>query len=70
MNCVQLKTDARNLRSRAAIERLGAKQEGVLRAPLPMPDGFVRDPVMYSIIAPEWPGVKARLEGWLGAGAR
>lgn len=61
-NRVQLKTDARNLRSQAAIERLGAVKEGVLRAHLVLADGFVRDTVMYSVIAPEWPAVKARLE--------
>jgi RimJ/RimL family protein N-acetyltransferase len=62
---VQMKTDARNLRSQAAIERLGAKREGVLRQHLVLPDGFVRDTVMYSVIAAEWPGVKARLQGLL-----
>jgi RimJ/RimL family protein N-acetyltransferase len=66
-NRVQLKTDARNLRSQAAIERLGARREGVLRAHLILPDGHVRDTVMYSIIASEWPAVKARLAGFLGA---
>lgn len=59
---VQLKTDGRNLRSQAAIERIGAKREGILRQHMVMPDGFVRDTVMYSLIAPEWPAVKARLE--------
>ena len=59
---VQLKTDARNLRSQAAIARLGAVREGVLRAQMVMPDGWVRDTVMFSIVAAEWPAVKARLE--------
>jgi RimJ/RimL family protein N-acetyltransferase len=62
MNRVQLKTDARNLRSQAAIARLGAVREGVLRAHVIMPDGHLRDTVMYSITAPEWPAVKAGLE--------
>jgi RimJ/RimL family protein N-acetyltransferase len=62
-NRVQLKTDGRNLRSQAAIERIGAKKEGVLRQHMVMPDGFVRDTVMYSITAAEWPEVKARLDG-------
>lgn len=62
---VQLKTDARNLRSQIAIERIGARKEGVLRAHMIMWDGFVRDTVMYSIIAPEWPEVKGRLERML-----
>lgn len=61
-NRVQLKTDVRNLRSQAAIERIGATKEGVLRAHMVMADGFVRDTVMYSVIAREWPAVKQRLE--------
>lgn len=62
---VQLKTDARNVRSQTAIARLGAVREGVLRSHMIMPDGYVRDSVMFSIVAAEWPAVKARLEGWL-----
>ncbi len=69
-NRVQLKTDSRNLRSQAAIERLGARREGVLRAHMVMPDGHVRDTVMYSIIASEWPAVKDRLAGFLAAASR
>jgi RimJ/RimL family protein N-acetyltransferase len=65
MNRVQLKTDARNERSQAAIARLGAQREGVLRQHMVMPDGYVRDSVMFSIIKAEWPGVKARLQGML-----
>jgi RimJ/RimL family protein N-acetyltransferase len=61
-NRVQLKTDRRNERSQAAIARLGAVREGVLRAQMVMPDGWIRDTVMFSILAPEWPAVKARLE--------
>jgi RimJ/RimL family protein N-acetyltransferase len=64
-NRVQLKTDARNLRSQAAIERLGAIKEGVLRSHMITSTGLVRDTVMYSIVAPEWPAVKARLVGML-----
>lgn len=62
---VQLKTDARNLQSQAGIEKLGAVKEGVLRKHAIMPDGFVRDTVMYSIIAEEWPSIRARLESRL-----
>jgi RimJ/RimL family protein N-acetyltransferase len=58
---VQLKTDLRNLRSQAAIERLGAKKEGVLRKHCVLWDGHVRDTVMYSITDGEWPAVKQRL---------
>jgi RimJ/RimL family protein N-acetyltransferase len=61
-----LKTDARNARSRAAIERLGGRFEGVLRAHLPAADGVVRDTAMYSIVREEWPGVRKRLESSLG----
>ncbi len=63
---VQFKTDGRNARSQAAIERLGAKREGVLRAHRILHDGFVRDSVMYSILDREWPEVKKRLEERLG----
>ena len=64
---VCLKTDARNVRSQTAIERLGAVKEGVLRRHRILPDGFVRDSVYYSILADEWPAVKTRLEGFLHA---
>lgn len=59
---VQLKTDARNLRSQKAIERIGAVKEGVLRNHMILPDGYIRDSVFYSILDSEWEGVKARLE--------
>jgi RimJ/RimL family protein N-acetyltransferase len=59
---VTLKTDGRNLRSQAAIERLGAQREGALRRHMRMPDGFIRDTVYFSILDDEWPVVKARLE--------
>lgn len=62
----QLKTDLNNVRSQAAIERIGAVKEGVLRNHMIRPDGTVRDSVMYSIIDAEWPGVKARLEKLMG----
>ena len=56
-----LHTDARNQRSRAAIERIGGKLEGVLRAHRMAADYTPRDSVRYSIIAAEWPDVKRRL---------
>lgn len=59
---VQFKTDARNLRSQRAIERLGAVKEGVLRKHMILPDGAVRDSVFYSILDEEWPQIKANLE--------
>lgn len=59
---VNLRTDARNQRSRAAIERLGARLDGVLRAHTPAYDGAgIRDTATYSILASEWPAVKTAL---------
>ncbi len=63
---VQIKTDLRNERSQKAIERIGATREGVLRNNMIMPDGYIRSSVYYSVLAAEWPGVKARLEDKLG----
>ena len=60
-----LKTDERNMRSRNAIARLGANFDGILRAHVPASDGGIRNSAMYSILAEEWPAVKARLEGFL-----
>ncbi len=62
LNRVELLTDYLNTKSRNAILRLGAKQEGVLRSHMVMPDGRVRDSVLFSITANEWPGVKQNLE--------
>lgn len=62
---VQLKTDARNVRSQTAIARLGAVREGVLRRHMRTRDDYIRDTVMFSIIAEEWPTVRARLEARL-----
>ena len=62
---VQLKTDLRNLRSQRAVEKLGAVREGVLRRYQIRSNGVVRDTVMYSILAEEWPEVRARLEARL-----
>ena len=62
---VNLRTDARNARSRAAIERLGARLDGILRAHLPAADGGVRDTATYSLLASEWPAAKARLSARL-----
>ncbi|MFL7870085.1 MAG: GNAT family N-acetyltransferase [Anaerolineales bacterium] len=62
---VQFKTDLRNERSQRAIERVGAKHEGILRNHMILPDGRYRDSVYYSIIDKEWPEVKTRLEAML-----
>lgn len=59
---ITLKTDARNLKSRAAIERLGAKPDGILRAWQLASDGGPRDTAIYSILRKEWPEVRERLE--------
>jgi RimJ/RimL family protein N-acetyltransferase len=59
---VTLKTDARNERAQRAIERIGARREGVLRRHRVCWDGFVRDTVYYGIVDREWPQVKTRLE--------
>ena len=62
---VRLQTDARNARSRAAIERLGCSLDGILRADRPAADGAVRDSAVFSILADEWPAARARLVGRL-----
>ena len=60
--CVGLRTDNFNFRSQRAIEALGAKKDGVIRHHAARRDGTVRDTVMYSILATEWPDVKRHLE--------
>ncbi len=59
---VQLKTDGRNLQSQRALEKLGATREGVLRRHMVLPDGFVRDTVLYAVTDEDWPRVRAGLE--------
>ncbi len=58
---VEFRTHAMNLQSRRAIERLGAKLDGILRAHMVMANGTLRDTAVYSITAAEWPAVKANL---------
>ncbi|HUR25429.1 MAG TPA: GNAT family protein [Candidatus Thermoplasmatota archaeon] len=67
---VQFKCDARNLPSRAAIERIGGRPEGVLRHWIILPDGHRRDTAFFSILGSEWPAVKTRLDGLLAAAPR
>lgn len=55
---VELKCDARNVTSRAAIAKLGAKEEGTLRRHMALGDGFVRDTVYFSVLDREWQGVR------------
>lgn len=67
---VNLVTDVRNARSQQAIARLGARYEGTMRRHKRRADGTVRDTVLFSIIAEEWPAVRARLEERLSEFAR
>ncbi|MCF3179777.1 GNAT family N-acetyltransferase [Streptomyces polychromogenes] len=67
MNRVELLTDVRNAASRAAIARLGATQEGILRRHMVMRDGHVRDTVVFSLTRPEWPAAKQALRERLTA---
>jgi RimJ/RimL family protein N-acetyltransferase len=59
---VELRTHRLNDQSRAAIERLGARLDGILRQHMIMPDGHIRDTAVYSIVRDEWPAVKETLE--------
>ncbi len=63
---VEFRTHWHNQQSRAAIARLGAKQDGVLRNHRRMPDGSLRDTVVFSILDTEWPAVRAGLRHRLG----
>ena len=62
---VELKTDSLNARSRAAILRIGAKEEGTLRNHMMTSTGRIRHTVYFSVVDSEWPGVKSRLEQML-----
>jgi N-acetyltransferase len=59
---VEFRTHFLNSQSRRAIERLGAKLDGILRSHMKMPDGTLRDTAVYSIIACEWPTVRTHLQ--------
>jgi len=59
---VEFRTHFLNSQSRRAIERLGAKLDGILRSHIKMPDGTLRDTAVYSIIACEWPTVRTHLQ--------
>lgn len=58
---VRIQSDARNVRSRTAIERIGFSLDGILRVDMPAPDGTLRDSAVYSMLAAEWPAHRARL---------
>lgn len=67
LNRVELKVDALNERSRAAVRRLGAVEEGTLRRHMVTDTGRVRDSVYFSVVADEWPAVRAGLDARLAA---
>ncbi|MDO4682011.1 MAG: GNAT family protein [Lautropia sp.] len=64
------RTDGLNLASQQAIERLGARKDGVIRRHAPRRDGSIRDTVMYSLLREEWPALEARLMARLAQGGR
>lgn len=64
---VQIRVDTRNVRSQAAVAKLGAVREGVLRRDRLTWTGYIRDTVVFSVLDREWPAVKARLEARLAA---
>jgi len=66
-NRVEFITDVLNTKSRRAIARLGAREEGILRSHMIMRDGRIRDSALYSVIQSEWPRVKSGLEATLAA---
>ncbi|WP_316015176.1 GNAT family protein [Roseobacter sp. HKCCA0434] len=63
---VELRTHVMNRQSRAAIERLGARLDGILRAHMILPNGTIRDTAVYSITAADWPSARAGLDFRLG----
>ncbi|HTW33959.1 MAG TPA: GNAT family protein [Rhizomicrobium sp.] len=67
VHCVQLRVDASNARSRAAVTKLGAKQDGILRQDRITWTGRTRDTVIFSILSEEWPDVRAKLLARLSA---
>jgi RimJ/RimL family protein N-acetyltransferase len=64
---VEFKTDALNARSRAALTKLGASFEGILRAQMKRPDGTMRDNAYFSVIRREWPALRERIEARIKA---
>src|SRR5581483_12426 len=62
VNRIDFMTDSRNIRARAALKKLGAVEEGLLRYHTILEDGFVRDTAVFSIIKSDWPLVKSQLE--------
>ena len=66
---VEFRTHVMNQQSRRAIERLGARLDGILRAHMILPNGTIRDTAVYSVTAPDWPSVRANLRWRLEARA-
>ena len=62
VNRVQIQADERNIRSRNAIARIGATEEGIFRSHMVRKDGTPRNSVIFSVIQPEWPQVKQHME--------
>lgn len=65
VNRVEFTVDSRNLNSRAAVKKLGAIEEGILRQHIILEDGYIRDTVVYSIVKSEWPAIKEKLQARL-----
>jgi RimJ/RimL family protein N-acetyltransferase len=65
INRVEFAIDSRNLRSCAAVKKIGATEEGTLRQHMVLKDGYIRDTVVFSIIKPEWTHIKLSLENRL-----
>ena len=65
---VKIQTDAINARSQAAIARLGATREGLLRRHVRRADGTFRDTVVFSVVREEWPAIRANLQARLASG--
>jgi RimJ/RimL family protein N-acetyltransferase len=61
-NRIEFVIDSRHSRSRAAIKKIGATEEDILRHHMVLQDGFIRDSIIFSIIQPEWPTIKSKLE--------
>ena len=65
INRVEFAIDSRNVRSRAAVKKIGATEEGILRHHMILDDGFIRDTVIFSIVKPDWPQIKSTLQSRL-----
>lgn len=64
-NRIEFQVDVRHAHSRAAVKKLGAKEEGILRQHMVLEDGFIRDTAIYSIVKSDWPEVQLSLQARL-----